>query len=314
MDEDIREILTEYINIQSDFGFKYVFGNEKNKGALILFLNILFKGQLTVTDVVYHDKEILPGVKDGKRIVYDVYCTTSSERAHSPYFPAAQIKDRKGEEKTDHHFILEMQNAYVPPFEERITYYASKAIAGQGKAGWDYELEPVFVVAITDFNMSHLTPKLLHDVVLMDRDDKHPLTDKLHLLLCSLREVPRRWEECRSELEQVLYLIKNMEHMNNTSLAYREGNFKEIFDAARSSRLNKDDIIPYRQSLEYLRDQQRAIEYAKEENFEKGMAKGMAKGHEKAQLEMARKLKDMHMSDKDIMQVTGLSIEQISRL
>ncbi len=94
--------------------------------------------------------------------------------------------------------------------------------------------------------------------------------------------------------------------MNNTSLAYREGNFNEIFDAARSSRLSKDDIIPQRQSLEYLRDQQRALEYAKEEYFEKG--------REVERVTVARKLKDMHMSDKDIMQVTGLSLDQINGL
>ena len=52
------EIKTEYINIQTDFGFKHVFGNIDNKTALVRFLNALFEGSLTVTDVVYHDKEI----------------------------------------------------------------------------------------------------------------------------------------------------------------------------------------------------------------------------------------------------------------
>ncbi|MBD5262606.1 MAG: hypothetical protein HDS39_00845 [Bacteroides sp.] len=68
------EIQTEYINIQTDFGFKHVFGNIDNKTALVRFLNALFEGRLTVTDVVYHDKEILPSEENGKRIVYDVYC------------------------------------------------------------------------------------------------------------------------------------------------------------------------------------------------------------------------------------------------
>ncbi|MDE6337202.1 MAG: Rpn family recombination-promoting nuclease/putative transposase, partial [Muribaculaceae bacterium] len=69
-------ITTPYINLQTDFGFKHAFGNPKHKPALIKFLNVLFEGKLTVTDVVYHDKEILPSEKDGKRIVYDVYCTS----------------------------------------------------------------------------------------------------------------------------------------------------------------------------------------------------------------------------------------------
>ena len=62
----MEEIKTPYINIQTDFGFKEVFGQEKNKRALIRFLNILFAGKLTVRDVVYHDKEILPSEEKGK--------------------------------------------------------------------------------------------------------------------------------------------------------------------------------------------------------------------------------------------------------
>ena len=45
------EIKTEYINIQTVFGVKHVFGNIKNKTALVRFLNALFDGKLTVTDV-----------------------------------------------------------------------------------------------------------------------------------------------------------------------------------------------------------------------------------------------------------------------
>ena len=270
------EIKTEYINLQTDFGFKHVFGNLRNKDALIRFLNALFEGKLTVTDVTYHDKELLPAEKEGKRIVYDVYCTAPVIRTESPFFPRMQAG--KGDEPSDHHFILEMQNIYTPPFEERMVFYASKMVAGQGKAGWDYELEPVFAVAVTDFNLSHLSPKLVRDVMLVDRESGEPLTDKVHIFLCSLKEVPERWGECKTEMECILFLIKNMDNMDSTSLAYREGRFTEIFEAARSSRLRKEDIIPYSQSLEKLRDTQRGIQYATDLAREEARAKGLAEG------------------------------------
>ena len=190
------EIQTEYINIQTDFGFKHVFGNIDNKTALVRFLNALFEGRLTVTDVVYHDKEILPSEENGKRIVYDVYCTTPVSIGESPFFRRTRPKEGEKAER-DHHFILEMQNIYTPPFEERMAYYASKMVAGQGKAGWNYELEPVFAVAVTDFNFGHLSPKLVRDVMLTDRDSGEALTDKVHIFLCSLKEVPGRCEPCQ---------------------------------------------------------------------------------------------------------------------
>ena len=326
MEENAGTNLTEYINIQSDFGFKFVFGNRKNKGAIIRFLNVIFAGKLTVTDVVFHDKEILPAFKDGKRIIYDVYCTSPLKREDSPYFPADQTKADKANSDANHHFILEMQNINTPPFEERLTYYTCKGVAGQGVSGWNYELEPVFTVAVTNFNFNHLSPRLLHDMVIMDSETHETLTDKFHIILCSLQEVHKTWEECKSELEKALYLIKNMENMSSESLAYREGNFSEFFEAARSSRLSKDDIIPYKQSLEYLHEVQRGIDYAKEQaaqeahakglaqGIAQGIAQGMDKGRKEERIIMAANLKALNIDPETIAKASGLSVDQIRNL
>ncbi|MBD5359015.1 MAG: Rpn family recombination-promoting nuclease/putative transposase [Bacteroides sp.] len=306
----MADIKTPYLNLQTDFGFKFVFGSLHNKRALVRFLNALFQGKLTVTDVTYHDKEILPPEKGGKRIVYDVYCTSSVKRSDSPFLTAYQAKDDKGGLQTDHHFILEMQNIYTPPFEERITFYASRMVSAQGKAGWDYTLEPVFAVAVTDFNFSHMSNKLVRDVMLVDRDTMEPLTDKVHILLCSLRELPGSWEECRTDIEQALFLIKNIDKMDNRSLAYREGNFAEIFEAARSSHLREDETIAYSQSLEKLRDTQKGILFA----ADRAREEGRAEGREKALCEAALKMLKAGLEPNFIQEMTGLSAEEIQNL
>ena len=315
------ESLTEYINIQTDFGFKHVFGNLANKKALVRFLNALFEGKLTITDAVFHDKEILPSDEKGKRIVYDVYCTTPVSRSVSPFFPPSQLKDGK-DPKKDHHFILEMQNIYTPPFEERLAYYASKMVAGQGKAGWNYELEPVFAVAVTDFNFSHLSPKLVRDVMLVDRESGEPLTDKIHILLCSLKELPAKWEDCRTEMEYIMFLIKNMDNMDSTSLAYREGRFAEIFEAARSNRLREDEKVAYSQSLEKLRDTQAGITFAADRAREEGEAKGRAEGRAEGEAigraegvaSVAVNLLRRGLDVDFVASATGLSVEKIREL
>lgn len=308
------EINTEYINIQTDFGFKHVFGDLRNKPALIRFLNALFDGKLTVTDVTYHDKEILPSEQEGKRIVYDVYCTSHIRRADSPYFPDRQIPPEDKDSGTAHHFILEMQNIYTPPFEERIVFYASKMIAGQGKAGWNYELEPVFAVAVTDFNFSHLSPRLVRDVMLVDRDTMEPLSDKLHIILCSLREVPGKWEACATELERILYLIKHMEDMDSTSLAYREGNYADIFEAARSSRLRDEEKIAYSQSLEKLRDTRRGITFAADKAREEGRAEGRAEGRDEERLNSIHIMLSLGVAPEVIAEKYGISKDEVIRI
>ncbi len=99
--------LSMFINIRTDFGFKKIFGSPENKHILIRFLNALFGDDIRIEDVTYLDKEMLPKDSDGKRIIYDVYCTSQNG---------------------DHHFILEMQNEYKTPFEERVSYYTSRII------------------------------------------------------------------------------------------------------------------------------------------------------------------------------------------
>lgn len=113
--------------MQTDFVFKRVFGSMKNKRILIRFLNALFEGQLCVTDVTYHDKEVIPDYEEGKTIIYDVYWTSMVSKEDSPFFPISQIKDVEKDYPADHHFILEMQNIYIPPFEERLVYYLCRA-------------------------------------------------------------------------------------------------------------------------------------------------------------------------------------------
>ena len=211
-----------------------------------------------------------------------------------------------------------MQNLYTPPFEERIVFYASKMVAGQGKAGWDYELEPVFAVAITDFNFNHLPPKLVRDIMLIDRETGEALTDKLHIYLCSLKEIPQTWEKCKTELEQILFLIKNMESMDNTSLAYQEGNFTEIFDAARSNRLRDEEIVAYSQSLEKLRDTQLGIKYAADrasaEARAKALAEGRAEGRAEERESSIRIMLALGIAPNTIADKYGISLEEVLRL
>lgn len=62
--------------------------------------------------------------------------------------------------------------------------------------------------------------------------------------------------------------------MDNTSLAYTEGRYADVFEAARSNRLRGDDVIEYSKSLEKLRDLKKGIQQATEEAREKAYGGG----------------------------------------
>lgn len=43
--------LSTFINIRTDYGFKRIFGNPKNKHLLIRFFNALFDNEIHINDV-----------------------------------------------------------------------------------------------------------------------------------------------------------------------------------------------------------------------------------------------------------------------
>lgn len=243
-----------FMNVLTDFAFKRLFGTEERKTLLIRFLNILFKKDgMTVTDVIYHDKEILPHDEDGKVIKYDVYCTSPKSREH---------------------FIVEMQQIYHVFFENRAVFYTARGISDQLKRGARYDLSPVYSIFIIDFNLPNKQPKPFHDVRLMDFDTHEVFSDKMRMVFISLTEAKKMWEECVTEYDKIVYLIKNMHYMDKESNAYKSGEYSEFFDAADMTSLVAEEMVAYSASKLKYQENLESFQYS----FDKGKAEGKAEG------------------------------------
>ena len=94
--------------------------------------------------------------------------------------------------------------------------------------------------------------------------------------------------------------------MDNTSLAYREENYRDLFRAARSSELDGADIVRYSESLQALRDNQRGIEYA--------AWKAREEGREELKHEIAAKMLRSGMPLETVAGFTGLSVDEVVAL
>ena len=288
------EQLTTFINIQTDYGFKRMFGTPKNKRILIRFLNALLGDSVAVNDVVYHDKEMLPDDENGKRIIYDVYCTSQCE---------------------NHHFILEMQNFYEPPFAERVLYYTTKIIAGQGKKGWDYNLKPVISIVVMDFDLKDLTKALIHDMQLADVRTGDILTDKMKVLLLSLKQIESKaWKDCCSEIERLMYLIKNMDKLDKNSEIYKSREYQDMFDAAETDNMVNEELVAYSESLQRMRDYQSGLDYARKESFEDGVSKGIEEGRKEGIAEGIRFMLSVGISPEIIATQYNMTIEAVLSL
>ena len=70
----MKQVEERYINLQTDFGFKRIFGTAMNKDLLICFLNSLFNGRQVVKDVSYLNPEHVGDVYTDRKAIFDVYC------------------------------------------------------------------------------------------------------------------------------------------------------------------------------------------------------------------------------------------------
>ena len=281
---DLRHIQNpldkEFIRLLTDFGFKRVFGTKERKHILQRFLNALFEGRMVVKDIEYRDKEMLPEHITGKKVIYDIYCTTDENK----------------------HFIIEMQQEEVMNFTNRILFYACRAIVNQGMSGVAYDLDPVYCVVLTDFNLSGNDKCLVREVALRDNVGNNIYTDKMNLIFISLPEVPGEWDDCKTELERLLYLIKNMENLSKESKPYMTGEYDDLFTASATDNLSREEAVAYSQS------------YLKEIDNESAILFAEKRGEQKAIKDNVRNLRNYGLDDNTIAKMLNYSPEYIRAL
>ncbi|KAA0992850.1 Rpn family recombination-promoting nuclease/putative transposase [Dyadobacter aurulentus] len=288
-----------FIDPFTDFGFKRIFGSEPNKDLLIDFLNQLFEGEKCIVDLVYDRTERSGPLSADRKVIFDLLCTGVD-----------------GEQ-----FIIEMQRIRQEFFKDRCLYYVSSLIRDQvplTTQKWDYRLKPVYLIGIMDFCFDSATKLDFISRVTLKDENGQAFYDKLGFIYVQIPNFTKREEELKSELDNWLFLLKHMNNIDKLPLFLRRPIFKKLFDIAEVSNLNKQEKMAYDASLKQARDWYAVTEYARKEGLKAGIEQGKELGIEEGihsgKLETARKMKQKGLSDELIMDVTGLSAEQIGAL
>lgn len=288
----------KYIDLKTDFGFKRIFGTEMNKDLLIGFLNALFNGKHTITDVTYKNSEKLGTNEDARRAIFDVYCQTSD---------GSRI-------------IVEMQNVYQEFYKDRSIYYSTFPITEQAKKGvWNYKLEPVYTIGILNFAFPYdEDERVKREVKLMDTETGAVFYDKLSFIYIELAKFNKTEDQLTTILDKWLYVLKNMQRLYKRPAALQERVFRLLFKAAEIATYTSDEQKDYEQSRRAYQDIKIGMDTAKKVGLEKGIAEGMAKGLAKGKAEgkrdIAKSMKDDGVEASIIAKYTGLSTDEIEKL
>jgi predicted transposase/invertase (TIGR01784 family) len=270
--------LAKYINPYTDFGFKKLFGEEGNKDLLIDFLNQLLPSHHQIADLNFRNAENLADLSVERKAIFDIHCKAiSGER-----------------------FIVEMQKAKVKYFKDRSLFYVTFPIREQAQQGdWNFKLESIYFVAILDFEYDEAEErrKFRRDVVLKDQDGE-VFFDKLHFKFLQMPLFILQEHELKSKFDKWCYFLKNLESFEHIPNILNEPIFQKAFGAAELASLTIQQRDNYEQSLIQYRDLKSALETAIEEG----------------KIEIAKKLIKRNLTNDEIAEDTGLTVEQIDEL
>jgi predicted transposase/invertase (TIGR01784 family) len=230
-----------YFEPLTDTGFKILFGRESSNDILTGFLNAVLDGDGLdpIVSITYLDREKTRECDDERSIHYDIHCETGCGRR----------------------FIVEMQNRQQVHFKKRTLFYASRAITEQGNQGdWDYNFMPVYVIAFTQFALEDGNPDVRVDAQLQDMKTGKQFSDALRLIYIQLPNFDKDVDECKSDFDCWVYLMKHLKDMN--TIPFVQNIFRRVDQVARVENLSPEDRRNYERDLKFVRDYRNSIQYA----------------------------------------------------
>ena len=282
----MEEFTEKYINPFTDYGFKKLFGEELNKDILLDFLNeLLREEQGLIKNLTYLKTEQLGAAEIDRKAIFDIYC-----------------ENEKGEK-----FIVELQKTKQNFFKDRTLYYSTFPIREQAKrADWDFELKAIYTIAILDFvfDADKYEPnKFRYDVKLTDVETKSVFYNKLTFIYLEMPKFNKTVDELVTRFDKWLYIIKNLNKLDRIPDKLREQIFDKLFATAEIAKFTPAQVLSYEDSLKYYRDLKNSLDTARGE--------GKIEGRIEGKIEIAIKALKKGFSINDIIELTGLSEDEI---
>ena len=242
------------------------------------------------------------------------------------------------EDKDGRKMIIEVQNEREYGYFHRMLYGTSKAITEYMELGDGYEkVQKVYSISIVYFDLGQGT-----DYVYRGRTDFHGLHGGELLKLSPKQQEMFGGKQEPGDLMPEYYLLKvnNFNKVAKESLDQwisflKTGDIPEEFDAQglpeARERLRVDNL-PDKERREYVRELERrmvendvmntyyidgrdeGLREGKEEGLREGKKEGLKEGKKKREMEIARNMKGKNYPIEDIIDMTGLTAEEIAKL
>ena len=300
--------MAKYLDPKADLTFKKIFGEHKNLVISLLNALLPLKDDERVESIEYWPAEKIPDRTEAEKYsIVDVCC-----------------KDNKKRE-----FIVEMQMTWTESFKKRVLLNASKAYVAQTNKGMAYQnLQPVYALNFVNATFLDDVEDYYHYYHLVHDKYTDQVIDGLHLIFIELpkfkpttfsekkmqvlwlrflTEINENTKEVPTELLENAEVNEALEIVEIAAYTPEEMRAYDKFWDAISTR--KTELLDY--ELKYERKLKQAE--ARIEQAEAKIEQAEAKLRQK-DIDAVRKMKAKGYAAEDIVEITGLTTEEIEGL
>ena len=288
-----------YANLLIDLAFKKAFDPDKpiSRENLINLLNDLLAPQLKQKIVNVKTRNVaknLSGSKASRTAIFDLHC----------------------EDDAGNLIEIEVQIREMENFLKRLAFYASELVANQAEPGdWDYDVKPTYVIALARYRIFENDERIVHRASTLDLETGEQIVDSYNYTIIELAKVP--FFIGKDSLSKWLFFFRYLSRLRELPPELSDKKFKQLTESAKVSKFSKKEFEAY-QKMYHERWDHNVLkkgffkEFATEINEE--IAKNVSKSVSDKTREIAKKMKARNRPIEEIVEDTGLTIEEVNAL
>lgn len=299
--------MTERISPRIDIAFKKIFGVEENKDLLIALVNSIVSTEDQLVDVTLLNPYNVQNFKTDKLSILDI-----------------KAKGNNGKR-----FNIEIQITDEADYDKRALYYWGKLYTEQLKTSEDYaKLNKTIGIHILNFTSITGTEKYHHAFHLVDEQTGLRYFKDIELHTIELNKFTKNTDDDLNTLSAkikdaldvwIAFLTRNdLLDPSNLPKALNNSCLKKALTVLEVMNFSTIEREAYEEHLKWFRIEANTLKKAEAKGREKGREEGIeigeARGEEKKALEMVKKMLIKNMPIDEIIELTGLTIEQIEKL
>ena len=302
MSDSKRTKEVDMLPLSNDYVFKRIFGKGGNEKILKSLLEAILK--INIQKIEIKNPEIPKETIDEKLSILDI----------------------KAEINENTMIDIELQVGNTTAIEKRLVVYNAKLIAGEIKVSEQYQkAKDTIVICILNDNVvkrnAYLSLAMLkyeetEEIRYVDmgyEKEEEYLTDMVKYYIIELPKFKRKKPKVADLLEKWLYVIGGDTKMMEECKKENE----EIKEAVKQ--LKEMSADEYERELYEIRERSRLtynteINEARRKGMEEGKIKGKAEGKTEEKKEIAKKMKEKGTEIEYIIEITGLTEEEINLL